>query len=454
MKTKIAIFCVLLYYFWIALYASGGFNPNHNLCGFYNMLANSFLEGRTTLPIEPDPRLLALDDPYDEVKNFGLRLHDATLYKGKYYLYFGPIPVLLTYLPFRVIFHHDISEYLVALIFSYSCFFASLFLLLYLKKKYFSNISEWMIALCILVLGFANFIPYNLRRLTMYQVSIVSGLSFSLWAIFFLSIAFCRKEKPPYFLFALSSLFIGLSGGSRHMYLTEGIFLVVTLFLALIKMREVQIDFLKTSISLFFPYVLCLFALGWYNYARFENPFEFGFRYQLGVMNNLKDNLFTSENWLANLYFYLLHPLQVDNIFPYIHMHGFISNPDWLQMPTKLYKERIGGLFISNPFSLVSILGGIICLFSKPKDLRFPLLEFLLMCCQGLTNFLIIISLSSVIMRYITDFSTYFIFASIIIWFYIDSILKNRQRTIFKIFAIIAAVVSILVGLALGIQGC
>src|SRR5207248_6297600 len=47
--------------------------------------------------------LLALADPYDPAQNAPYRLHDASLYHGRYYLYFGPTPVALLYLPLRAV---------------------------------------------------------------------------------------------------------------------------------------------------------------------------------------------------------------------------------------------------------------------------------------------------------------------------------------------------------------
>ena len=39
----------------------------------------------------PRPELLALPDPHDPVHSAPYRLHDVTLYDGKYYLYWGPV---------------------------------------------------------------------------------------------------------------------------------------------------------------------------------------------------------------------------------------------------------------------------------------------------------------------------------------------------------------------------
>ena len=55
---------------------------------YYDTLAAAFLSGQLYLKTVPDPELLALPNPYDPSKNEKFRLHDASLYNGRYYLYF------------------------------------------------------------------------------------------------------------------------------------------------------------------------------------------------------------------------------------------------------------------------------------------------------------------------------------------------------------------------------
>jgi hypothetical protein len=74
----------------------------HNAWHHYEYLAEGFLRGHTYLPVEPDPRLLQLSDPYDPVANRPYRLWDASLYHGRYYLYYGPAPAITLMLPWRL----------------------------------------------------------------------------------------------------------------------------------------------------------------------------------------------------------------------------------------------------------------------------------------------------------------------------------------------------------------
>src|SRR5436305_2797670 len=62
---------------------------------YYNLLIDGFLSGQLALKVEVPPALLQLADPYDpRTRPPGLALHDASLYRGRYYLYFGAAPVV------------------------------------------------------------------------------------------------------------------------------------------------------------------------------------------------------------------------------------------------------------------------------------------------------------------------------------------------------------------------
>ncbi|NDC43313.1 MAG: hypothetical protein EBZ77_17485, partial [Chitinophagia bacterium] len=61
----------------------------------YPMLAEAFSHGQVSLLQRPSAELLALPDPYDPAMNAGLKIHDALLFKDRYYIYSGPVPAVL-----------------------------------------------------------------------------------------------------------------------------------------------------------------------------------------------------------------------------------------------------------------------------------------------------------------------------------------------------------------------
>jgi hypothetical protein len=62
---------------------------------YYSLLGDAFVSGQLSLKVEPAAELLALENPYDPRQNEPYRLHDASLYDGRYYLYWGPFPGLV-----------------------------------------------------------------------------------------------------------------------------------------------------------------------------------------------------------------------------------------------------------------------------------------------------------------------------------------------------------------------
>ena len=72
----------------------------------YELMAESLLQGRLDLPCEASPELKAMDNPYDYNmrEQLGVEYHWDHAYKdGHYYMYFGVVPALVLYLPYRMI---------------------------------------------------------------------------------------------------------------------------------------------------------------------------------------------------------------------------------------------------------------------------------------------------------------------------------------------------------------
>jgi hypothetical protein len=93
----------------IGLDARVNFSPssiNHFVqVNYYSELTKGISEGLLGFSVLPDSELLAHKNPYgEEAARLGLILQDASLYKGRYYLYYGLPPVILLYLPILKIF--------------------------------------------------------------------------------------------------------------------------------------------------------------------------------------------------------------------------------------------------------------------------------------------------------------------------------------------------------------
>src|SRR5262245_4432072 len=93
---------VVVWFFHWTVAANSGFESWEDL-DYFKLLVRGWKKGQLHMDKEPAPELLALADPYDPAQNGPYKLGDATLYKGKYYIYFGPSPALTLMLPYGLI---------------------------------------------------------------------------------------------------------------------------------------------------------------------------------------------------------------------------------------------------------------------------------------------------------------------------------------------------------------
>src|SRR5688572_22144402 len=119
--------CVIALY---AFVASGGSFDFPRLASWessdYASLGEGFLRGHLHLASTPDPKLVALPYPYDPKAREGIWYRwDVSFFKGRYYLYFSPLPVLLGHIPVRLLSGAWPSDTLIGLLFSVWSFLAA-----------------------------------------------------------------------------------------------------------------------------------------------------------------------------------------------------------------------------------------------------------------------------------------------------------------------------------------
>ncbi|MDB5294790.1 MAG: hypothetical protein JWO31_773, partial [Phycisphaerales bacterium] len=170
---------VAVFYAWVVSAGRMARWPTYGT--YYDQLADAFLLGQTSLPLEPDPRLLALPDPYEPGANASVRLHDALLYRGQYYLYWGPVPGALL-AGGKLLFARDLTtvvgdQYL-AFWFAVGTAAAAAALLWRARLRLFPGQSHRAVGLGVVVVGLAGPVPYTLARASVYEAAILGGQCF------------------------------------------------------------------------------------------------------------------------------------------------------------------------------------------------------------------------------------------------------------------------------------
>jgi hypothetical protein len=419
---------VICFYFWTA--SSNGRYPASVSEGYYPSLARGWLHHRLGMDVKPRRELMELRDPYDPFLNKSYRLHDATLYRGKYYLYFGPTPALCLFVPYLWVTHLDFPQKMAVPVFCSTGFLFSALLFLLIVRNSFPATPVWVRLGCLLSLGLTNICPFVLRRPGVYEVAI--GCAFAcLQLAFLLFYLGMRSRKRSLLWFVLASIGIGATLGARPNYaLAAGVFFAFMIFLAWKKsVRDgccqsgewigdrcwrqwpgsVQWErFVSPRLGGFFgivglatiPIIVTVFAIGWYNWARFGDPLEFGQRYQLGGSENCNLDFFRPGNLPYDSWYDLFSPLSYSANFPFVdavqpafffvHFYGL---------------EKVAGMFFVSPVTILALRVAFLYQPQERANWESPDLVTVLFIAASLGAIVLpLMFVSGATMRYLVDF--------------------------------------------------
>ena len=379
---------------------------------YYDQLADAFLNGQTWLERQVNPLLLALPNPYDPEARLGLGyLWDATLYEGKYYLYWGPMPaVILTAIKF--IHPMAIGDNLIVFVgIALTTIFQTLLLTL-LWTRYFQRLPIWILVLGVLAAG--SVVPFNWmnNRPEIYEAAIMSAQAFLMGGIYFALLAIQPDEVSPRML-TVASVFWSCAIASRTVVVFEVIFASFLIFILTLKRPGSWAWKSKRVLALGIPLALCALSLGTYNYIRFGSPLDFGINNQLALSDQKKhkDDFFSTGYILPNLEIYTLTLPERVSTFPYIRAKLEDEIESSFEAPDFYYKEHVTGLVFTFPFAIFALLPVIRTLIRgvKPRNNEFDgsehMLQWICVLLSGMALIAIVLLLTffSVIMRYLAD---------------------------------------------------
>ena len=426
---------IFIIYLWFA--SDGLWKSLPNETNYIDLQANAFAKGQLELDIQPDPALLVFKDEslYEPGNREGIPvLWDATLFNGKYYLYWGPAPALVI-TPIKFIHNKDLGDKFLTLTFLTGTLIFLNLVILNLWRRCFAHIPPWAVIAAVAFAGLVNPMPYVLVEGRIYEAAIVAAQFFLIGGFYFFLPAL---DKPTSVRLYLAGAFFALSIGSRTTVLPAIGLLSIVILVWTIQTQRLRI--IPTLLTFAAPLVIGGVMYGAYNFARFDSFAEFGYRYQL-TSYNLYEKIgetFALEYLPPNLYKTILNPLEVRDTFPHLFPTRW-SGPDWLtNYHPKMYltyTENITGILIGSPFVLFALLG-----FVKPrKDLRWVLAS---LSIAFLAVFFTLQAFFFVAMRYMLDaIPTLSLLAVIGFWHGFD-VFKNQKAytlaaSIFLIFTII-----------------
>ena len=431
---------------------------------YFDLQADAYVHGQLSLLRQPDPRLLALSDPYDPAQNKGLRLHDASLFRGKYYLYWGPPPALAL-VPLKLA---GVTLGDQDLTFTFVCvmFLAEVGILFRLWKRFFANQPIWILMMGVAVVGLGTPMPFFLARAAVYEAAVSCGAAFLLTGLLF---ALHGSERPKISSLQLlgSSICWMLAISARPSLLPAVSTLVLILMTQVWPNR-------RSLLALILPLLVGGIALAGYNAARFGSPLEFGQRYQLAghELIKLHSGLFSLANVWPGLWSYFCRPLVVLSHFPFLHARGGEGTfPRMIHLPPAYETEEpIAGIATAAPFLWFALIpiATLVCQRQalRPRsDLKKSLLPInrssalrsaiAMLACAGLMGFAPVLFLVGSTMRYLMELTPCLaILATIGVWQLMAARpVSPHFRRRFGAVAMSMAIITVGIGLLLGMSG-
>jgi glycopeptide antibiotics resistance protein len=443
-------FCALVgaYYLWTAWSSGSPVAFGQDRTDYFNLLADGFLSGHLHLNVAPDPSLLALPNPYDPTANQGFRvqdqIQDLSLYHGKYYLYWGPTPALLLYIPFRLLGLGDLPETLAVFVFAFVGFCFSIACLRALAQRFVPDAPRWMLGAAAVALAFGNALPFTLRRIAIYEVAITAGFCLSFIALYLVITGL--RDGVRLGRLGAASLLVGLAVGARPTMIVWALGLAVVATLLYRRAPDWETGERMVAVLLG-PVLLVGSLLMLYNVARFGSPVDFGQKYQLASY----DPTTRAGNKLAfvppGMWYYLLAAPRLTLAFPFIHLPPQPESYPFTAPAEYTGVEMVGGLLLTMPFVVFAAVA--------PAVLRGTARRAALgLVAIGL---LIIVMVSFALwgatMRYEVDFASVLLIAAALGWFASAARLSGLRRRVLAGGGVLLIAWGVVCGAAFGISG-
>jgi hypothetical protein len=418
LAAAIVMACVGAYDFWGVQAAGYGFHWKTELGGYYNYLARGFASGHLYVPIQPSSELLAMPNPWSPSIDDRYRMQDMALFNGRYYLYFGAAPAVVLFLPWRVVTGHDLPENFALFLFcfgGYLFYCATFFRFLRIAG---ATLRPLVLGIMLLALGLCQSVPFLLNRVWVYEVAIGAGYCFTAAGVYALTcgLAVQRHERR----LAAAGLMFGLAAASRPDLVFAGGITAAVLWFCMPDGKRRTASFLAG-----FGAILASIAV--YNYERFGNPFEFGFRYQLAGPGQNRVDL-SLGHLLPGSFHFLVAPPEFSSVFPWIRIvlrHPFTLSADYFVEPI------VGALWLA-PFAI-----GLVFL-PRGKWQR-PVKALLwIIAGSGVTIAVFLMSTHLITQRYEVDFLPLVVFAVLAGFAAVD---RPLRATILLVIAVIFGVV-------------
>ncbi len=259
----------------------------------YQLLTEALKSRSVSLAAEPPAALETLRNPYDGEERLQNGISDADIYwdtayfGGKYYVYFGVVPVVTLLLPFRLLTGRYLLNDFAVLAYAIIGSLGLLCCYFWFLRRYFLQLSAPMAWIGAAILLNSAGLAWCVRRPLSYELAVTAAFCFSVCGLA-LNLSALDQGR-----FRRAKLFVGCllmaaAVGCRPTALFVSLLNLPVLPPLLFGRKDdhrLTVDF-GALLSAAVPYVLVVAGLMSYNFVRFDSVLEFGQNYQLTIVDN------------------------------------------------------------------------------------------------------------------------------------------------------------------------
>ena len=411
----------------------------------YAELAKAMAKGQLYLDEEPPQWLQDMDDPYDKGARDEAQkvtgepyLFDVAYHDGRYYVYFGVVPVLLFYLPFYLLTGANFPTAIGVLIACIAFVLGCSALLDRFARYHFKRVSLGLYLLLQIPLVFCCGVLYLLKFPTFYSLPIMLGLAFSVWGLYFWMRG--RASGSPCKWYLAGSLCMALVAGCRPQLLALSL-LAFPLFwrLFITKRHLLTPRGAREFACLVAPYLVVAAGLMWYNYARFGSPTNFGANYNLTV-NDMTKRGFSFGRLAPAFFTYFLQPPSITGVFPFIQAAPFETT----YMGQTIKEVTFGGILACLPILwILPFSKRILKMRIAQRSTRTIAGVIIVLISAGVLVALLDAQMAGILQRYYADFSFMFLAAAVLLAFIVNENLDQGSTKRNVLMKVLIALVSI-----------
>lgn len=274
---------------------------------YYPELARSFLAGHTYLLGPYHPAIYEHPNPYGaEALADKIIIQDASFYKGKYYLYFGPLPVL-PYVAVGLVTGHFPTDKIISI----GMFTIASSLFLSFLARSFGSMGRYEFLVLFAIYNIVMFNPLFLDAMKLFKTHMVSRFAALCLIIsgFLFFMNYIKGLSGPddksgvkFESIILGSTLLSLALLCKINFVLDAGFLIAGFLFYLFRKGYFS---LKLVVAAGAPLVVCLSMALFYNYIRFDSIFESGAKYQTNSLDLIQNGLFYFM-WEPSYNFYML----------------------------------------------------------------------------------------------------------------------------------------------------